>query len=151
MDLSKESVFWISAIIITAIAIVIIIMVVGSIINYDIDTKDIKSKVLENKLMMDKNCLAYSDYRVHIGTIDKSKFSKMQVQNCISKEFGVRLKLVYGEHSEEILVNDNLADKIDFCYDEKAFFCERKEYNIILKDNSGEIPAKLVMDVVSLR
>src|SRR3989344_4178634 len=151
MDISKESVYWVFRIMIISIAIVIIIMIVGSIADYDIDTKGIKSKILRNKLMLDKNCLAYSDYRVHLGTIDKSKFSKLHLQNCISREFGVKLSLTYEKFSEEILVNDDLADKIDFCYDEKTFFCERKKYNIILNDNSKEIPAKLTMDVISLK
>lgn len=136
---------------IVAIAITIVILILGSISDYNIDADETQSYILKNKIIMDDDCLAYSDYRTHVGMIDKNKFNKLHLQNCISKSTGVRLNLTYDKFSEEILINNDLADKIDFCYDEETFYCEREKYFLILNDNSKEIPSILAIDTIKLR
>ncbi len=151
MDLAKESVYWIFRIMIVTIAITIVILILGSISSYKIDADETQSYILKNKIILDENCLAYYDYRVHLGTIDKRKFSKSHLQDCISESTGVRLNLTYEIYSEEILINDNLADKIDFCYDEETFYCDREIYFLILNDGSKEIPSTLTIDTIKLK
>lgn len=99
---------------------------------------------------MDEDCLAYSDYRIHLGIINKDKFTEINLNSCLNTEKGIILNLKYGSKSEMVLINKEMADKIDFCYDEKSFYCERKEYSLILKDGSEEVPAKLTMDIITL-
>jgi len=151
MDLAKESVYWVFRVMIVGISLGIVIIILGSISSYSIKYDEIQSYVLKNKIIMDDDCLAYSDYRTHLGIIDKDKFSKVHLQNCINKNIGIRLNLIYEGVSEEILINDNLADKIDFCYDEKTFYCERERYFLTLKTNSKEIPSVLTIDTIKLR
>ena len=151
MDLAKESVYWVFRIMIVGISLGIVIIILGSISSYNIEADEIQSYVLRNKIILDKDCLAYSNYRVHLGIIDKDKFNNVHLQNCINKNIGVRLNLTYEGISEEILINDNLADKIDFCYDEETFYCEKERYFLTLKTNSKEIPSVLTIDTIKLK
>src|SRR3989344_3891179 len=151
MDLAKESVYWIFRIMIIGIVIVTLILILGSISDYKVDISEIESYVIRNKIILDENCLAYNDYRTNLGIIDKSKFNKIHLQNCLNTNKGVILNLTYDSNSEEILINDDLADKLDFCFDEKTFLCIRKEYALILKDNEKEIPSKLIIDTIGLK
>lgn len=151
MDIAKESVYWIFRILIVGVLLVILISMLGSISEYKVEDNEVKSYVIGNKVILDEDCLAYSNNRVELGVIDKSKFNKIHLNNCLNTNKGIRLNLTYNKVSELVLINENLADKIDFCYDEETFSCIRKEFNLILKDNLNEIPAKLIMDIVTLK
>ena len=151
MDLAKESVYWSFRIVVITLAIVFIILIISSLTDYKLDINEAESYIIRNKIILDENCLAYNGYRTNLGVIDKDKFNKIHLQNCLNTDKGVILNLTYDDNSEEILINDDLADKIDFCYDEKTFSCIRKEYNLILKDNSNEFPAKLIIDTIGLK
>ena len=151
MDIAKESIYWIFRIMAVSLIIVILIIMIGSISDHEVEDNKIKSEILRNKIILDENCLAYSDHRVHLGMIDKKKFNELHLENCINEGIGVVLNLTYDNFSEEILINDDLADKIDFCYDEKTFYCEREIYYLILKDDSAEIPSTLIIDAIRLK
>ena len=112
MDLAKESVYWIFRIMIIGIVIVTLILILGSISDYKVDISEIESYVIRNKIILDENCLAYNDYRTNLGIIDKSKFNKIHLQNCLNTNKGVILNLTYDSNSEEILINEDLADKL---------------------------------------
>lgn len=150
MELGKIA-YWIPRIVIVSIAIVSIIMIVGSITSYKLDIDEIKSYITRNKIILDEDCLAYKDYRTHLGVIDKDKFNKNNIQNCLNIKTGVILNLTYEEFSKSILINEDLADKRGLCFDEETFSCIRKEYNLILKDDLNEIPAKLIIDTINLK
>lgn len=151
MDLAKESVYWIFRIIIISITLVFIIMILGSLTNYKIDINEFQSYTLRNKIILDENCLAYKDYRTHLGIIDKNKFTKNNLQNCLNTKTGILLNLTYEGYSESISINEDLADKKDFCFDKKTFSCIEKEYNLRINDNSNEIPAKLRITTIELK
>lgn len=151
MDIAKESVYWIFRILIVGILLVILISMLGSISEYKVEDNEVKSYILGNKIILDEDCLAYSNDRIELGVIDKNKFNKINLNNCLNTDKGIRLNLTYNKVSELILINEDLADKIDLCYDEETFSCIRREYNLILKDNSNEILAKLITDIVTLK
>lgn len=151
MDIAKKSVYWIPIIIIVITIIVFILIIIDSLKNYKIDANEVESYVIRNKIILDENCLAYNNYRTNLGVIDKNKFNQINLKNCLNTNQGIVLNLTYEGNSELILINEDLADKIDFCFDEKTFSCIRKEYNLILMDNSKEIPSKLIIDTISLK
>ena len=150
MDLAKESVYWGFRIMIIGITLVFIILILGSLTNFKIDIDEVESYVTRNKIILDENCLAYEDYRVKLGIIDKNKFNENNIKNCLNTNKGIILNLTYNQFSEEILINE-LADKKGFCFDEETFSCIEKEYNLIVKENSKEIPAKLTINTISLK
>ena len=149
MDIAKETIYTIPRVIIIGITLIFVILILGSLTNYKIDINEIESYIIRNKIILDENCLAYKDYRTNLGTIDKNKFNKNNIANCLNTNKGVRLNLTYKENEELILINDDLAEKVFLCHDEETFSCIRKEYNLILKDNFKEIPAKLIIDTIN--
>jgi len=151
MELAKESVLWIFRIFVLTIVLVFIIIIPGSFTNSKIEINELESYLIRNKIILDEECLAYNNYRTNLGIIDKNKFNNLRIKNCLNTDKGVRINLTYDKSSELILINDDLATKIHFCYDEETFSCIRKEYNLILKDNTKEIPAKLVIDTIILK
>tara|TARA_Y100000034_G_scaffold136460_1_gene213054 strand:- start:353 stop:808 length:456 start_codon:yes stop_codon:yes gene_type:complete len=151
MDLAKETVYWMFRIVIIGIAVVFIIWIVGSTVNYGLETHEVKSYVLRNKIILDENCLAYAEYRAELTVIDINKFNKNNLVACLNTDNGVLLNLTYEGFSEEIRVNNDLADKIHFCYDEETFSCIEKEYNLIINKDLQEIPGKLKIITIDLR
>jgi len=149
--LSKELIYWFIRIPVIVIVMILIIIIVGSMAKQNVDVENVKSYVLRNKIILDEDCLAYKDYRVHQGIIDKDKFNKINIQNCLNTKTGIILTLGYKEESESILINEDLADKIDFCVYEKTFLCERKKYDLILKEGSKNIPCNLTIDTINLK
>ena len=105
MDLAKESVYWGIRIMIISIAIIFIILILGSLTNYNIYVDKVESYVIRNKIISDENCLAYHDYRTNLGTIDKNKFNKNNIANCLNTDKGIILDLTYNKNSEQILIN----------------------------------------------
>ncbi|MBS3143306.1 hypothetical protein J4446_00290 [Candidatus Woesearchaeota archaeon] len=151
MDIAKESVYWIFRIIIIGLALLFVILILGSMMDYEVDSNDLESYVIRNKIILDKDCLAYEGYRTELGIIDANKFNKNNIASCLNTKKGIALNLTYDGYSETILINEDLADKIDFCFDEETFSCIRKGYNLILNDNLQEIPARLIIDTIALK
>jgi len=151
MDLAKESVYWGFRIMIISITLVFIIVILGSLTNFKIDIDEIESYVIRNKIILDEDCLAHQTYRTNLGIIDKNKFNENNIKNCLNTNKGIILNLTYNDFSEEILINKDLADKKDFCFDEKTFSCIEKEYNLILNDGLTETQAKLIINTIALK
>jgi hypothetical protein len=151
MDLAKEPVYWTIRVIIISVTIVIILLILGSSTNYNLDIDELNSYIIRNKIILDENCLAYNNYRTNLGIIDKSKFNEINIKNCLNTKDGIILNLTYEGKSESITINNDLADKRDFCYDEKTFLCIRKRYDLILNDKTNEIPVQLTIDTIHLK
>ena len=151
MDLAKESVYWIFRIILIGVVLVFVILIVGSLTGYKIDINEVESYVIRNKIILDEDCLAYNNYRTKLGIIDKSKFNEDNLKGCINTDKGIIINLTYNQESEVISFGDeNLIDKLEFCFDEETFVCIKKEYNLILIDNLKETPAKLIINTIKL-
>ena len=151
MDLAKESVYWIFRILVISMTLIFVIIILSSLTNYKVDINQVESYVIRNKIILDENCLAYQSYRTKLGMIDKNKFNEGNIKNCLNTDKGITINLTSNQFSEQILINKNLADKKDFCFDEETFSCIKKEYNLILKEGLIETPAKLIINTIALK
>jgi len=127
------------------------IFILGSLADYHIDINSVESYIIRNKIILDENCLAYSDSRVHMGSIDRDKFNEINMMDCLNTDKGIILNLTYSGISEKISINEDLTDKVELCFDEELFSCIRKEYNLILVDKEEKVPSKLIIDTITLR
>ena len=151
MSVAKEAVYKPMEIIIMGIGIFFIFMIINVASNFELDSNTVKSYIIRNKIILDENCLAYNGERVEMGTIDMNKFNINNLNNCLKTKEGIRLNLTYNENSELILINEGLAEKVYFCFDDESFSCHGKEYEVILVKDNKKIPAKLAIDTISLK
>ena len=151
MEISKESLYWVFQIIFIMVIGTVMIFILGSLADYHIDTNSVESYIIRNKIILDENCLAYKEGRIHMGSIDKEKFNEVNMMNCLNTDKGIILNLTYSGISEKISINEDLTDKVELCFDEELFSCIREEYNLILVDKEEKVPSKLIIDTITLR
>ena len=131
-NLTKEYLIWVVRGILFAVIFssVIILIYIG--INSTTDINGLKHSLIRQHLLYDKNCLAYENDKVYPGIIDLNKFNKNNLEKClVTKEQGIRITL----KNNLIMLNDKLADKFEFCFDKKNFYCSNTTFYVLIHEN----------------
>src|SRR3989344_1661609 len=143
-ETSEQTIYWIARIMIIFITISFLIVMIGKVSTGKIETFDTQNYILSNKIVL--NCLKYDD---RFGSVDESKINN--VNECVTSKSGLIVNLTYNGISKQKIINPNLADKENFCFDEESFYCNKENFFVIVFDSEKEYGGNLTITEIKLR
>jgi len=134
-ETSHELIIWIPRIIALVIVAGIVFFLITLPVKQNFEIDKLQETILRQRFLYSENCLAYNDGKVNPGIIDKGKFNRENLNKCFgaNDNFGVNLNLI-TDKIETINLNQKIAEKFDFCFDEKHFTCTNYTYYVLIQD-----------------
>jgi len=133
-SIGTDFVLWLIRLAFVIAVTFLIVFAVSSYNNRDVDIRAIEGDVIINRLFYSDDCLAYSDVRIHVGTVDLKKFDNFRLKNCLKGDYYIKAELKdIGKtaYNDEDLFEQNAG----FCKFKNKFYCYDKEIYAIVYDN----------------
>ena len=150
--LSQEVVPMIIRLGLTLAVVMIIVWIVNSNMDEKLDLKDLRFYPYAERFLFSPNCFIVSDeYRSYPGIIDKTKFTKENLDECMSiieHPIAAKLTLTQDVNEDIIFFNEEYYEDLIPLTFSKDYFYVSKKYYVLTQTEDNREPSNLFIELV---